>query len=142
MFHVKLNNIQKIYVFFLQAFIPLLKKASKFNETQPMGVQRATIVNMSSILGSIEENQQGGMYAYRLSKVALNMATKSMSIDLRNDRILCIAMHPGWVRTDMGGSNAPMNIESSCKQMVQTIMALNESQNGAFLQYDGKSLPW
>lgn len=107
-----------------------------------MGVQCATIVNMSSILGSIDDNAQGGLYAYRMSKVALNMATKSMSIDLKNDRILCVAMHPGWVRTDMGGANAPLEIEDSCKQMLQTILSLNETQNGTFIQYDGKLLKW
>lgn len=97
---------------------------------------------MSSILGSIQNNEQGGLYAYRLSKSALNAATKSMSIDLKNEKILCVAMHPGWVKTDMGGSHAPMDIESSCKQMIQTIFKLNESNNGSFIQYDGKSLPW
>lgn len=107
-----------------------------------MGVQRATIVNMSSSLGSIQDNVQGGLYAYRMSKVALNMATKSMSVDLKKDHILCVAMHPGWVRTDMGGSHAPLQIDDSCKQMLQTIQALNESQNGTFIQFDGKSLPW
>lgn len=116
--------------------------ASKFNESQPLGVKCATIVNMSSSLGSIQGNVQGGLYAYRMSKVALNMATKSMSHDLKNDRILCVAMHPGWVKTDMGGKNAPLDIASSCKSMVKTIQTLNESQNGAFIQFDGKSLPW
>lgn len=120
----------------------MLKKASNVNNEKPLGVQRATIVNMSSILGSIEDNAQGGLYAYRMSKAALNMATKSMSLDLKNDRILCVAMHPGWVKTDMGGSNAPLDVESSCKQMVQTILSLNESHNGTFIQFDGKLLSW
>ena len=108
-----------------------------------MGVQRATIVNVSSILGSIQLSQHGDRYTpYRISKAALNMATKSMSVDFKNDSILCVAIHPGWVQTDMGGANADLDVEDSCKQMTQTIQALNESQNGAFIQYDGKSLPW
>lgn len=107
-----------------------------------MGVQRATIVNMSSMLGSIQDNGQGGLYAYRMSKTALNMATKSMSIDLKNEQILCVAMHPGWVKTDMGGLNAPLTIDTSCNQMVNTIFELNETHNGTFIQYDGKSLAW
>lgn len=97
---------------------------------------------MSSSLGSIHENAQGGLYAYRMSKVALNMATKSMSIDLKGDHILCVAMHPGWVKTDMGGSHAPLTVETSCKQMVDTILGLNEAHNGAFVQFDGKPLAW
>lgn len=107
-----------------------------------MGVTRAVIINMSSILGSISENTQGGLYAYRMSKVALNMTTKSMSVDLKNDQILCVAMHPGWVKTELGGAHAPLDVETSCKQMVQTILNLNESHNGTFIQYDGKQLPW
>lgn len=97
---------------------------------------------MSSVLGSIHDNVQGGLYAYRMSKVALNMSTKSMSIDLKNEKILCIAMHPGWVKTDMGGSHAPLTIDTSCKQMVETILGLNEAHNGTFVQYDGKQMAW
>lgn len=107
-----------------------------------MGVTRAAIVNMSSILGSIAENSQGGLYAYRLSKVALNMTTKSMSADFKNDHILCIAMHPGWVKTELGGAHAPMDVETSSREMVQTLLNLNDSHNGTFIQYDGKELPW
>lgn len=97
---------------------------------------------MSSLLGSIQDNAQGGLYAYRMSKVALNMATKSMSIDLKDDKILCVAMHPGWVKTDMGGSHAPLTVENSCKKMVETILGLNETHNGGFIQYDGKTMAW
>lgn len=107
-----------------------------------MGVGRAAIINMSSILGSIEENKQGGMYAYRLSKTALNAATKSMSVDLKGDKICCVALHPGWVKTDLGGSHAPLEIDSSCNEMIQTMFNLNESHNGTFIQYDGKKLAW
>lgn len=97
---------------------------------------------MSSSLGSIESNVEGGLYAYRLSKAGLNAATKSMSIDLKDNGILCVSMHPGWVQTDMGGTKAPMDVESSCQQMINTILNLNESNNGTFIQYDGKLLKW
>lgn len=107
-----------------------------------MGVQRAAIINMSSILGSISENVQGGLYAYRSSKVALNMTTKSMSVDLKNYQILCVSMHPGWAKTELGGAHAPMTVETCCKPMLQTIFGLNESHNGTFIQYDGQQLCW
>lgn len=129
-------------VMLTKAFLPLLKKASSTNNAKPLGIQRAAIINMSSILGSIEDNTQGGLYAYRLSKSALNAATKSMSIDLKNDSILCVAIHPGWVKTDMGGSHAPLTVETACKQMVGTFTTLSEPHNGGFVQYDGKMLPW
>ncbi|KAH8300900.1 hypothetical protein KR044_003690 [Drosophila immigrans] len=125
-----------------KACLPLLKKAAQANEEQSMGVERAAIINMSSILGSIQSNVEGGMYAYRTSKAALNAATKSMSIDLREQKILCISLHPGWVRTDMGGGNAPLDVSTSTTQIVETICRLNETHNGGFYQYDGAQLPW
>lgn len=125
-----------------KALVPLLKKAAEVNASAPVGPTKACIVNMSSILGSIEANSDGGLYAYRTSKTALNSATKSMSIDLKGNQIMAVAMHPGWVRTDMGGSKAPLSVEQSCAKMVQTVLGLGEKHNGGFLQYDGKELPW
>lgn len=125
-----------------KACLPLLRTASQANDALGMGVQRAAIINMSSILGSIQLNVEGAMYAYRTSKSALNAATKSMSIDLHEQKILCVSLHPGWVRTDMGGGNAPLDVVTSTTQIVQTICKLNESHNGGFYQYDGGKLPW
>lgn len=70
------------------------------------------------------------------------MATKSLSSDLKNDGILVTSLHPGWVQTDMGGSNAPMTIDASVTQIVQLIKNLNEKHNGSFYQFDGKQLEW
>lgn len=128
--------------FFVQALLPLLKKASDRSSSTPIGVKRAAIINMSSILGSMASNVEGGLHAYRTSKAALNAATKSMAIDLKDQSIMAVAMHPGWVQTDMGGSKATLDIETSCCKMVDTLLGLNENQNGGFVQYDGKILPW
>lgn len=125
-----------------KAFVPLLKKSSAANQSAEMGVNRAAIINMSSILGSIGSNVEGGIYSYRMSKSAKNAATKSMSIDFKKDKILCVAIHPGWVKTDMGGSSAPLTVEESCTTLIDTLQKLNESHNGGFYQYDGKPLPW
>ncbi|XP_053678812.1 C-factor [Anopheles nili] len=125
-----------------KAFVPLLKKASENNSSAPLGPQRACIVNMSSILGSINSNREGGLYGYRTSKSALNAATKSMSIDLKGHQIMAVALHPGWVQTDMGGSKAPLTVEQSCAAIIRTMLAFNESHNGGYYQYDGKQLPW
>lgn len=97
---------------------------------------------MSSILGSIASNVEGGLYGYRVTKTGLNAATKSMSIDLKSDKILCVSMHPGWVKTDMGGSKAPLDVETSCNKMVETLTKLTYKNNGGFVQWDGKELPW
>lgn len=72
----------------------------------------------------------------------MNAATKSMSIDLEDDGILIACLHPGWVKTDMGGNNAPMDIDTSVADMIKTIQSLNEKHNGCFLQHDGAKLPW
>lgn len=106
-----------------------------------MGVQRAAIINISSNMGSIQ-TAGGGFNAYRMSKAALNMATKAISVELKGDKILCVVIHPGWVRTDMGGPDASLDIETSCKQMVQTILDLKDSHHGKFIQYNGKPLAW
>lgn len=125
-----------------KAFVPLLKKASKNNSKSELGISRAVIVNMSSILGSIASNTDGTLYHYRVTKSGLNAATKSLSIDLKNDGIMAVSMHPGWVKTDMGGEKAPLEIVDSCSNMVKTISNLKPSHNGGFIQYDGKELPW
>lgn len=107
-----------------------------------MGVDRAAVINMTSLMGSIADNGSGGAYPYRCSKAALNAATKSMSVDLKDDGILVACMHPGWVKTDMGGSNAPMDIDSSVQNMVKTVLGLSEKDNGTFIRNDGTILPW
>lgn len=70
------------------------------------------------------------------------MATRSMSIDLKPDGILVVSLHPGWVKTDMGGPKAPMEIETSVSNMIDTMKGLNAGHNGGFYQYDGVNLPW
>lgn len=118
-----------------KALVPLLKKAASATDN-------AWIVNMSSLMGSITDNNSGGMYSYRASKAALNMCTKSLSIDLKDDNIAAMVMHPGWVQTDMGGSNAPLSIEASCAGMVDVIRNLKKEDTGKFYQHDGKQLAW
>ncbi|KAI4490203.1 hypothetical protein M0802_010837 [Mischocyttarus mexicanus] len=126
-----------------KALLPLLKIASKNNEIEKdMSINRAAVINMTSILGSIAENNQGGFYSYRCSKAALNAATKSMSIDLKDDGILVVCLHPGWVRTDMGGNNAPMEIDTSISSILNLMKMLSGKHTGSFLQYDGTTLPW
>ncbi|KAL1490886.1 hypothetical protein ABEB36_011565 [Hypothenemus hampei] len=119
-----------------KALLPLLKRAA--NDKNKI----SAIVNMTSILGSIASNTDGGLYPYRCSKAAVNMATKSLSVDLKNDGIIVTCIHPGWVKTDMGGSNAPMDVDVSCTGLLNFIDNLSKEQNGKFFQWDGKELPW
>ncbi|XP_075221179.1 SDR family oxidoreductase sniffer [Lycorma delicatula] len=125
-----------------KAFIPLLKEASTLNSSAPLGVQRAAVINLSSVLGSIADNQQGGFYPYRCSKSALNAVTRSLSFDLKDYKILVMSLHPGWIKTDMGGKNALLDIEPASDTIVKLFLSLTDKHNGGFYQYDGKSVPW
>ena len=96
----------------------------------------------TSLLGSIAENTSGGWIAYRTSKAALNMAVKCAAIELARRHITCLVMHPGWVRTDMGGAQAPLGAEESVASMRRVIAGLNPAYSGTFLNYDGRPYRW
>jgi NAD(P)-dependent dehydrogenase (short-subunit alcohol dehydrogenase family) len=101
-----------------------------------------TIVNVTSKMGSIEDNTSGGAHGYRTSKAALNMLTKGMSIDLRREGFTCIVIHPGWVATDMGGSGAPLTAQESVRGMLEVIDGLRAADTGRFFDYQGEIVPW
>ena len=93
-------------------------------------------------MGSIEDNQGGGAYIYRSSKSALNAAVKSLSIDLKSQGFTAAMLHPGLVRTDMGGPNGLIDTKTSVKGMVSVIDNITDEQSGQFLNYDGRVIPW
>lgn len=122
-----------------QAFLPLLRKSDA-----------GRIVNLSSILGSLTmATTQGspvfemvGLYsAYGASKAAVNMYTVQLAHELADTNIKVNAAHPGWVKTDMGGENAPMDIPSGAKTSVALATLPEDGQTGAFV-HAGKPLPW
>ena len=119
-----------------KSLLPDLKKGAQSSSNSSL------IVNMSSILGSIAENVQGALYPYRASKSALNSVTRSLSIDLKGDRIEAVAIHPGWVRTDMGGQNAPLSSEASVQGVLHQIDNHCSDKNGGFIDYTGQTLKW
>ena len=104
--------------------------------------QRKLIVNITSKLGSVAENSSGGSYAYRSSKAALNMAARSMSVDLKGRGITVVVFHPGWVQTDMGGSGAPVTPSESVSGMRAKIAKLSAADSGHFFNYTGQPIPW
>mgnify|MGYP003666686410 FL=1 len=99
------------------------------------------IAHVTSRMGSIADNTSGGRYAYRSSKAALNMVNKSLSQDL-GSRALTVVLHPGWVATDMGGANAPLQAPESVAGMRKVIAGLSPEDTGRFFNYDGDLLPW
>jgi NAD(P)-dependent dehydrogenase (short-subunit alcohol dehydrogenase family) len=100
------------------------------------------IVTITSAMGSIGDNASGGSYAYRSSKAAVNIVVKSLSIDLAPRGITCVVMHPGWVRTDMGGPDGKLSPTESIQSLRSVIAKLRPEDSGRFLNYDGKTYPW
>ncbi|MEZ5531275.1 MAG: SDR family oxidoreductase [Steroidobacteraceae bacterium] len=100
-------------------------------------------VAISSIVGSIASIRSGGLYAYRGSKAALNAVMKSLAIDLaRSHGIVVATVHPGFVRTDMGGPRADLDPPESVAGVIRVIDGLDASKAGRFWRYDGSELPW
>lgn len=125
-----------------KACLPLIRKASSRFSDSPMSVPRASILNISSKVGSIADNGRGGNYAYRMSKAALNMLTMNLSIELKKDKILTVNIHPGWVLTDMGGSNALIDSTKSVSGILNVCQGLTEKDNGMFFGWNGEKIPW
>jgi NAD(P)-dependent dehydrogenase (short-subunit alcohol dehydrogenase family) len=124
----------------VNVFAPV-KLTESFLPNLQLGSQKK-VVAMSSLMGSLADNGSGGSILYRSSKAALNAAMKSVAIDNRQKQIAVLILHPGWVKTDMGGSNAPMQIPESVQQMRETIANFSLAQSGEFLRYDATTLPW
>jgi len=104
--------------------------------------EKKLIVSISSLLGSITANEEGGQYAYRTSKAALNATNKSLSIDLARMGIISIVISPGWVRTDMGGPGAAMDPVDSVSGIRGVISRLDAMDNGKFFNFDGSIIEW
>lgn len=118
-----------------------LKVAEALIEQVRMG-ERKIIACMTSKMGSMADNGYGNSYIYRSSKAALNAVVKSMSIDLRDDGIKCVALHPGWVKTDMGGPNAEITARESVTHLFNIMLSLGQEDSGRFIDIDGSDIPW
>jgi NAD(P)-dependent dehydrogenase (short-subunit alcohol dehydrogenase family) len=113
-----------------QALYPLLQKGKE-----------KKIINMSSRMGSIQLSD-GGMTSYRVSKAALNMLTRNQAIEYKKDGIAVVMVHPGWVRTDMGGPAAPMTVAESARKIFQIIEMISLSNTGEFISVTGDMIPY
>jgi NAD(P)-dependent dehydrogenase (short-subunit alcohol dehydrogenase family) len=105
---------------------------------------QGVIACISSIMGSMQETTSGNAALYRVSKAALNMVVRCTQAEQPD--ITVLAIHPGWVQTDMGGSTAPLTPEQSASSLRQTLSHVLEQRDpkhrGAFLNHDGSTLPW
>jgi len=102
----------------------------------------AKVALLTSRVGSIADNQSGAGYYYRSSKAGLNAAGRSLALDLAAEGIHVLLLHPGWVRTDMGGENAPLEVPESIDGMMEQIDQLSAENSGQFVDWSGTQIPW
>lgn len=125
----QINTLTTYYL--AEAFLPHMQRSGQ-----------AKLIAMTSKMGSMTDNSSGGEYIYRSTKTALNMVVKSLSLDLQPFNIIVAALHPGWVRTDMGGPNGLIDTKTSVAGLRKVIAGLDRAQSGEFIAYDGKLVPW
>jgi NAD(P)-dependent dehydrogenase (short-subunit alcohol dehydrogenase family) len=118
-----------------------MKMAEAFVEHVAASGQKK-IVTLTSIVGSIGQSKFGGLYAYRSSKAAANSVMKAMSMDLKQRGIIALPMHPGWVRTGIGGPRGELDVTTSVTGVRKVVAELTPADAGRFLQWDGRELPW
>jgi NAD(P)-dependent dehydrogenase (short-subunit alcohol dehydrogenase family) len=104
--------------------------------------QRPVLATVSSKMGSIADASSPGSVVYRSSKTGVNMVVKSLSIELAPRGVICLALHPGWVKTDMGGPNALITTQQSVSGMRGVIAGASMDDTGTFRNYDGDIIPW
>jgi NAD(P)-dependent dehydrogenase (short-subunit alcohol dehydrogenase family) len=136
-----MNYAEWEHLFRLNAFASM-KMAEAFLAHVARSEQKK-IVSITTLMASIADNQLGGFYAYRASKAALNAIMRTMAIDLgRKHGIIAMPIHPGWVRTDMGGKGAPLEPADSIAGMRKVIASLTRDKAGRFWAYNGNEAPW
>ncbi len=123
------NSVAPIMV--TQRFAPLMEWADN-----------PKVVHISSKMGSIELRGDSGYYSYSASKTALNMLGRIMSNDLISMGVVSVMLHPGWVRTAMGGPEAPVTVEESVEGMIKIIDGMTQEMNDGFYDWEGEELPW
>jgi NAD(P)-dependent dehydrogenase (short-subunit alcohol dehydrogenase family) len=104
--------------------------------------EKRLIVTITSHMGSIADITSPSDYAYRSSKAALNAAMKGLSFEAAKRDVGVLLLHPGWVRTRMGGDSAPLGVAESVSGMSRLVDRFKPAQNGCFFRYDGIKLPW
>lgn len=107
-----------------------------------VGAAEGKLAVISSVMGSIGQRESAMGWLYRASKAALNSVLRDVSLDYAKHKAICVAMHPGWVRTDMGGAEADLSVEQSAAGIRTSLAALAPVQNGSFIDYQGHPIAW
>jgi len=136
--HLDINLVAPVLL--TKAFAPLLREAGQQGQSDQIS---AAVVNISAILGCVHSTSLfPGGYPYKYSKAALNMATHCLAETMKPDGVLVMAIHPGWVRTDMGGPNGHLSVEESIGGCMRVICGLNESHRGKLFDWNGKIIEY
>jgi NAD(P)-dependent dehydrogenase (short-subunit alcohol dehydrogenase family) len=125
----EVNSISPLLM--TEKFVALLRKSSS-----------PKVVNISSMMGSIANRGNTSNFSYCASKAALNMFSKLLSNSFKEENIIVIPMHPGWVKTRMGTSKAPIEPENSISGMIKVIESLTLADSGKFLEWTGNEIMW
>ncbi|XP_008120976.2 C-signal [Anolis carolinensis] len=128
-----------------KAFLPMLIAAAKTTSGKGPGGCRPAVINFSTIGGSIGNAPHMGTFpviAYRCSKRALNMLTQCQALEYKDKGILCVAIHPGWVKTDLGTDKAALEVKDSVAGILRVLSGLSEEQNGRVVDWEGRVVPW
>lgn len=124
----------------VNALAPLMLAQALVDNVARSG--RKLLALQSSQMGSIADNSSGGYYGYRISKAALNMVARNLSRDLQARGLIVVSLHPGWVKTRMGGQSAPLTVAQCVAGQQRLFDQLTAQDSGRFFNYDGKELPW
>lgn len=108
----------------------------------PLLASGGKLAVLSSRMGSVSLMSSTSGWLYRVSKAGLNSALRATAIELGAQGIVCVAFHPGWVRTDMGGAGADIDAATSVAGMRRVLASANASQNGKFLNFNGEQIAW
>ncbi|GFS60264.1 uncharacterized protein TNIN_257501 [Trichonephila inaurata madagascariensis] len=145
LFHFSTNTVGPVMV--LKAMLPLLQRAAD-PKSGGMNASRAAVLNISAGGGSIAQLTEQTpkefleIMSYRTSKAALNMAMRVVALTVKEKGVLVVNMCPGWVKTDMGTEKAHLEVTESISCMLETLIQLKESHHGAFLDRNGKTIPF
>ena len=136
----EIDDAWALEVIDINALGPVRVVQALYGKMNHSGLTKVAMI--SSLMASIDDCHMGRSYAYRASKTALNMFTVAMKKEAIEDQISFVLLHPGWVKTSMGGDRAPVEIPESVEGMRNVVDSLTLETSGRFIQFDGELLPW
>ena len=136
-----LSSVDFLTVIAVNTLGPLLM--AKYFMPHLMRGSRRVIANISSRVGSISEGIiDEGNYAYCISKSALNMASAKLAFQHSGQGLCVLSLHPGWIRTEMGGPDAPLDVSVSAARLIELITTATPADNGSYRSFDGQKIGW